>query len=91
LLLGFLVDGFVVEVLSPVDGDFGPDEDAKAIGGAGHALVVGIVGEADVVGVEFLDPGEEGVDVLLVVDAAGAEGCFSVDADAVEGDGLAVE
>jgi hypothetical protein len=52
---------------------------------------VGVVGEADEVGVKLFDPAEEGVDVGVGRDAAGAEGGFGVDADAVEGEGLAVE
>ena len=34
--------------------DLGPDHDAVAVGGALHALVVRVVGEADEVGVESL-------------------------------------
>ncbi len=49
------------------------------------------MGEAGIVAAELLDPTEEGVDVLLGVGAAGADGCLGVDADAVEKDGLAVE
>ena len=64
LLLGFGEDGGVVELKGPVVGDLGPDHEAEAVGGAGHALVVGVVGEADVVAAEFFGPAEEGVDVF---------------------------
>jgi hypothetical protein len=63
LLFGLGEDGGVVEVERPVDGDLAPDQDAAAVGFAGHALVVGVVGEADVVAAELLGPVEEGVDV----------------------------
>ena len=47
-------------------GNLRPDEEAIAVGGALHSLVVGVVGEADVVGVELFDPAEEGGDVLVL-------------------------
>ena len=65
LLFGFCEDGGVVELKGPVVGDLGPDHEAETVGGAGHALVVRVVGEADVVAAEFFGPAEEGVDVCL--------------------------
>ena len=91
LLFGFYEDGGVIEPERPVVGDLGPDHEAEAVGSASHALVVRVVGEADVVAPKFLSPAEEGVDVVLGVGAAGAHGRFGVDGDPAEEDGLAVE
>ena len=77
-----LVEGDVLP-----DGNLGPDHDAVAVGGAFHALVVGVVGEADEVGVEVFEIAEDGGDVLVVVGAAAADGGFGVHVDALQEDG----
>ena len=52
---------------------------------------MGIVGEADEVGVEVLEVAEDGGDVLVVVDAAAADGGLGVHVGALQKDGLAIE
>ena len=49
LVLRLDESGGVFEVAGPVDGNLGPDENAETVGGAGHALIVRIVGETGVV------------------------------------------
>ena len=71
--------------------NFGPDHNAVAVGGALHALVVGIVSEADKVSVEVFEIAEDGGDVLVGVEAAAADGGFGVEVDALQVDGLTVE
>jgi len=68
-----------------------PDHDAVAVGGALHTLVVGVMTEADEVGVEVFEKGEDIVDVLLVIDASGAVGGFGMHVRALQEDSFAVE
>ena len=89
--VGFGVDRGVVEGDVLPEGNLGPDHDALAVGGAEHALVVGVVGEADEVGMELTDPGEERIEVLVRVGATAAVGGFALNADAAQEDRLAVE
>ena len=72
-------------------GNLRPDHDAVAVGSALHALVVGVVGEADEVGVEIFEEAEDGVDVFVGVGAAACERGFGVHVGALQEDGLAVE
>jgi hypothetical protein len=91
LLFGFGEDSGVVELEGPVVGNLGPDHESKTIGGAGHALVMWVVSEADIVAAEFFSPAEEGVDIFLRVRTARTIGCFGVDGNASQEDGITVE
>ena len=91
LALGKSQGMWIVEVAGPVDGDLRPYEEAETVCSAGHALVMRIVCETGVVAAEFFYPAEKSIGVFLRVGAAGAVGCFGVNADTVEEDGFAIE
>ena len=66
-------------MLRPIDRDFRPDDDAHAVGSAGHTLIVRVMRQPDIVAAKLPRPSKQRRHVLIVVGSSTAIGSLGMD------------